>query len=81
MQTVEEFLDQAKSLTAKDRLRIVQELLLTLEPDGECLDHAAWNAAWLPELEARIVAYERGEATASDWRDVLARLRQTSDAG
>ena len=75
METVEDILNQAKRLQPRERLQLTQELFLTLEPDDEVLSDSDWNAAWIPELEARVAAYERGESQASDWRDVIKTLR------
>lgn len=78
METVEDILNRARGLSPRDRLQIVRDLLLTLESDGEPLSQGDWNAAWLPELEARLAAYERGETEASDWQVVMARLRHSA---
>lgn len=80
METVEDILDQAKRLPPRERLHLIQELLLTLETEGAPLRDADWDGAWLPELEARIAAYERGETPASDWQALMGRLRQSLDA-
>ncbi len=56
MSTVEDILSQAKGLPARERLLLVQEWLLTLDSETEPLGEADWNAAWLPELEARLAA-------------------------
>lgn len=78
METVEDILNRARGLSPRDRLQIVRDLLLTLESDAEPLSQEDWNAAWLPELEARLAAYERGETEASDWQVVMARLRHSA---
>jgi putative addiction module component (TIGR02574 family) len=75
METVEEILDQAKRLQPRERLHLIQELLLTLDFEDGSISDADWNAAWRPEIEARIAAYERGETQASDWQTVMGRLR------
>lgn len=80
MQSVTEILGQAKCLPPSDRLRLIQELLLTLEPDAEGLSDPEWSTAWLAELESRMAAYERGETQGSDWPEALERMRQTLDA-
>lgn len=80
MANLECILNQAKRLTQRERLQIIQELLLTLEPEGEVLSEAEWTAAWLPEIKSRLAAYDRRETSASDWRDVIARIRQSLNA-
>lgn len=79
MYSVNEIFDHAKLLPPHERLKLIQELLDTLEPDGEPLSDADWNAAWLPELQSRLAAYERGESQADDWKTVMLRLRQARD--
>ncbi len=81
MATVDDILNQAKRLPPRERLHLVQELLLTRDSDGMQMEDADWNDAWFPELEARIAAYQRGETEASDWQAVIGRLRTLLDAG
>jgi putative addiction module component (TIGR02574 family) len=80
MQSMADILGQAKRLPPNDRLKLIQELLLTLEPDGEPPSDAEWSAAWLAEIESRIAAYERGETQATDWKTALVRMRQALEA-
>lgn len=80
MQNFENILDQAKHLAPRERLQLIQELLITLDTDGAPLSDDEWTAAWIPELKARLAAYENGESQASPWQDVIARLRQFLDA-
>ena len=77
MNLVDELYTQAVRLNSQDRLQLIQKLILTLEPEGENLTDDEWKAAWLPELQARVEAYERGDRESSDWRDVIARLRES----
>lgn len=78
MDTVQEILEHARRLPSRERLQLIQELMRTLEPD-ESLSESEWDSAWLPELQARFAAYERGESLASDWQSVIERLRQSLD--
>ena len=77
MNTIDEIYTQAVRLNSRERFHLIQRLLLTLEPEAEALTDDDWKAAWLPELEARVAAYERGDGESSDWRDVMSRLRES----
>lgn len=81
MQSLDEILDQAKQLPPQQRLLIIRELLQTLESDDEILSDAGWNAVWIPELESRLSALDRGETQADDWTSAITRMRRTLDAG
>jgi putative addiction module component (TIGR02574 family) len=60
--------EEAERLTAADRIRLVEHLLATLDkPDPEV------DRAWAEESERRLDSYLRGETTARDARDVLAK--------
>jgi putative addiction module component (TIGR02574 family) len=62
--------EQARRLTAEDRLQLVDEILASLEqPD------AANERLWAKEAEDRLAAYRRGEAKAVELREVLAKYR------
>jgi len=52
---------EAERLPAADRIRLVEHLLATLD------------RAWVEEGERRLDSYLRGETTARDARDVLAK--------
>jgi putative addiction module component (TIGR02574 family) len=59
---------EAERLPAPDRIRLVEHLLATLDkPDAEL------DRAWAEESEQRLDAYLRGETTARDANDVLAK--------
>lgn len=79
MDAVTNLLNQAKCLPPRERLQLIQELLISLDSSYENVSAADWNAAWLSELEARVVAFERGEVPSSSWPDVMERLRQSLD--
>jgi putative addiction module component (TIGR02574 family) len=60
--------EEAARLPAADRVRLVEHLLATLDkPDPEV------DRAWAEESERRLDTYLRGETTARDAKDVLAK--------
>lgn len=67
-----EVLDLALRLSPEDRAAIAARLLLSLEPDVEEEDH---EAAWAAEIRARLERVDRGEYTATEWREALERIR------
>jgi putative addiction module component (TIGR02574 family) len=69
---VAELADQAKSLPAEERSRLVELLLESLhEPPI-----ADVEAAWEKEIERRVAAYERGEVETFAAEDVFAEARR-----
>ncbi len=66
-----ELVRRAKALPREDRERLVDELLASLnEPAIGTLD-----AAWTPEVERRLSAFDRGEIVAEDLEVVLERAK------
>lgn len=60
--------EEAERLPAAERIRLVEHLLTSLDkPDAEI------DRAWGEESERRLDAYLRGETTARDAKDVLAK--------
>lgn len=60
--------EEAEHLPAADRVRLVEHLLSTLDkPDPEV------DRAWAEASEQRLDAYLRGDTTARDAKDVLAK--------
>jgi putative addiction module component (TIGR02574 family) len=60
--------EEAERLPAADRIKLVEHLLTTLDkPDPEI------DQAWVEESERRLDAHLRGETTARDAKDVLAK--------
>ncbi|MBI3461481.1 MAG: addiction module protein [Planctomycetes bacterium] len=49
-------------------------LLLSLEQESADADV---QDAWAREIEARLAAVDRGEFAPGDWRDVIARVRES----
>ncbi len=64
--------EQALKLPRKDRVRLIRELLSSLE--GPADPHAA--AAWVAELERRLMAARKGRVKPVEWSDVRKRLEQ-----
>ncbi len=69
---VAELAEQARSLSAEERSRLVDLLLESLHasPLGEV------EAAWAKEIERRVAAYERGEVQTYAAEDVFAEARR-----
>jgi putative addiction module component (TIGR02574 family) len=70
----QQILSQALELPVAARTEIVRQLLLSLEPEelGANLEES-----WIAEIEARLDAVDRGEASSGSWREMLDRIRQT----
>jgi putative addiction module component (TIGR02574 family) len=73
-----ELLTQALALPEADRAELANRLLLSLEPDEDDLNH---DAAWAEEIERRRQAFDRGETTASPWREAMGRIEQEIRSG
>lgn len=73
MATVNEVRRQALELPEPDRAALARDLLASLDADEPDEDV---EAAWAAEIEARSQAVARGDFTASDWRESVARIRQ-----
>ena len=73
---VRAIIEEARKLTPQERLELVD--LLEAEFTGEESEGTPEEveAAWLEEVERRIAAAERGEATFVNAEEVLARMRQ-----
>lgn len=70
--TVAELARRGRALAAKERARLVDLLLDSLEdaPDPEV------EEAWRAEIHRRIAAYERGEAVLYDAKEVMAEAKR-----
>lgn len=77
MEPVDDILNRALKLSEKDRAKIAELLIRSLDPPGEELSEEEWVKAWGPELERRMAEADRGEFTEGDWREVLERARQS----
>lgn len=69
-----DLLTQVLGLPEQERAALIRQALLSLQPndfDGDA------EKAWDKELEARLAATEDGKFTAREWRESLARIRQS----
>ncbi len=67
---VETLVEQAKALTAQERVELLDALHnLVSPPDPE------WEAAWAKECEDRCAAIDRGEMPTHDFDEVMAEAR------
>ena len=66
-----DLLAQALALPESDRAELADHLLTSLEPSGTDADA---QSAWSDEIERRRLALDRGETTASPWREAIRRL-------
>ena len=63
-------IEQAKQLSALEKLEVVDALLASVDkPDAEV------DKQWANEAEDRLAAYRRGEVKALDLNQVLAKYR------
>ncbi len=74
MNAMEDLLQKALQLSETDRLTLAHQLLLSLEPTES---EPGCEEAWAAELEARLAKVARGNFAASDWREVVARIRHS----
>ena len=65
---VVELAEQGKSLSPEERVRLLDLLLESLEPEVTPDADAAWEA----EIKRRVEAYERGEGRLYDLDEVMA---------
>jgi putative addiction module component (TIGR02574 family) len=62
----------ATRLSASERLKLIEQLLDSLDPPDPEMDRV-----WTAEAEARLAAYRRGEMPAIPLADVLAKYNRT----
>lgn len=68
--TSQAIIEQAKQLTALEKIELVDALLASVDkPDTEI------DKQWAAEAEDRLAAYRRGEIMALDLNQVLAKYR------
>ena len=65
---VVELAEQTKLLSAEERVRLLDLVLESLEPEFP----SATEAAWASEIERRVAAHERGEGKSYDLEEVMA---------
>lgn len=71
MSTCTQLYQQASALPVEEQRALLKLIAANLADVEERAD-----AAWAEELNRRIDAYERGEASAKDWRESLDWARQ-----
>lgn len=72
LSTLEEITQKARSLPAEDRARLAEDLLSTLQPDGDPDIEAAWDA----EIRRRLDEVDAGHAKLIPAADVFAEVRR-----
>jgi hypothetical protein len=72
--SLNDFLRRALVMGEAERAALAHELLLSIE-EPEASDDA--SREWEATLQARLDAAERGEFAEGDWRDSLARIRES----
>ena len=77
MEPVDEILERALQLSSKDRGKIVEILIRSLDPPGEDISEEEWKKAWSAEIQRRLDAIDRGEIVMEDWRESLTRVRES----
>ncbi|MBN1928676.1 MAG: addiction module protein [Chlorobiaceae bacterium] len=71
MESVEELAKKAIVLDPKERVRLVEAILHSLDkPDPEI------EKKWVAESEARYDAFKRGELQAEDWDEIRKRYER-----
>ena len=65
---VKKLADEASKLSPDERAELVEGILTTLDQPDPQID-----ALWLQECERRMEAFDRGEITAIDAKEVLAK--------
>jgi putative addiction module component (TIGR02574 family) len=68
----ENIIKAAVKLPQKDRLRVVEQLLNTLEPEAE----QDVDAAWAAEIERRSREIKEGTVRLLPWKEVKSRARK-----
>ena len=77
MATTEEIRTSALAMSDSERAELARDLLASLEePESPLQTENEWNE----EVLARSDAYRRGETSADDWRNSLARVRDALHA-
>jgi hypothetical protein len=66
-----EILQSARKLRPVERLKLIDELLATLDETDPAIE-----AAWITEAQDRLVAHERGELEARPIDELFVKLRQ-----
>ncbi len=70
MATQEEILEQAIALSPKEKAKLVDQLIATLDCPDKALDQL-----WREEAESRLAAYQRGELQTVTVEEVLSKYK------
>jgi putative addiction module component (TIGR02574 family) len=70
-QVNQRLIEQALALSAEEKIKLVEELLASLDP----ADQKEIDAAWAEEAERRLADYRAGRTTAIDAEEVFRELR------
>lgn len=65
MESVEELAKKALFLDPKERVRLMEAILYSLDKSDPEIEKS-----WIAESEARYEAYKRGELQAEDWDEI-----------
>lgn len=68
---VQALIDQARVMTAEERLAALDALQELVAPPDQ-----AWEESWAKESEDRVSAYRRGEIQAEDFDGVMEQMRR-----
>ena len=68
METLDQLAKKAIGLRPKERIRLVEAILYSLDKPDQDLEKS-----WVAESEARYQAYKRGELKAYDWDEMKKR--------
>ncbi len=80
MNPANELLELALKLSPQERASLARQLLLSLEPDN--FEPAeSYEALWNAEIEARMDRVEKGDFSASAWREAIERIRTSISQG
>jgi putative addiction module component (TIGR02574 family) len=71
MQTFDDVLEAARTLTPTDRMRLVDALWEDIPPTEWPLP----SEEWIAEAQRRSVDYDQGRSSATPWNEVRARAR------
>ena len=72
MTTLQEIIDAARTLSAAERLRLVDAVWDDEHPEN----WPALSPEWLAEVQRRSAEFDAGRMKASPWEDVQARVRR-----
>ncbi len=71
MESVEELARKAVVLDPKERIRLVEAILYSLDKADPEIEQS-----WIAESEARYEAFRRGELQAEDWGEIRERYER-----